>query len=104
MKDGELVAGVLFDRCSGKSVVAHIASVSGKNWITREFLRLILSYPFDQLKVKKIIAPVDSSNESAQRFNKHLGFVTEAVISDAGKIGDLHLMTMTRQQCRFLKD
>ncbi len=55
MKDGELVAGVLFDRCSGKSVVAHIASVSGKNWITREFLRLILSYPFDQLKVKKII-------------------------------------------------
>lgn len=103
-KNGELVAGVLYENYSGNSVVAHIAALPGKRWMTREFLRLIVRYPFDQLKVKKIVAPVDSTNAAALAFNGKLGFVTEAVLKDAGRSGDLHLMTMTRQQCRFLKD
>lgn len=103
-RDGELIAGVLFDNWNGRSVQMHVAAIPGKRWMTREYLRFCFVYPFDQLKVNKIIGLVDSTNDAAMTFDKHLGFVEEAVIKDAGMHGDLHILTMTRQQCRFVKD
>ena len=43
-------------------------------------------------------------NWTSLKFDKHLGFVEEAVIQDAGKYGDMHILTMTREQCRYLKE
>lgn len=101
-KNGELVAGVLYDCCTGRSVQMHVAAI-GKNWMVREYLRICFDYPFNQLKVNKVVGLVDSTNLDALRFDRHLGFVDEAVIKDAGKYGDLHILTMTRDQCRFLR-
>ena len=101
LKNGELVAGVLFDNFTGKSVQMHVAAV-GKNWLVGEFLRFCFRYPFDQMKVRKVIGLVDSTNADALRFDLHLGFHQEAVIKDAGKSGDIIILTMTRDQCRFL--
>lgn len=103
-KNGELIAGVMYDNYNIQSVQMHVAAVPGKRWMTREYLRLCFVYPFGQLAVKKIIGLVDSTNADALRFDKHLGFVEEAVIRHAGKHGDLHILTMTREQCRFLGD
>lgn len=82
----------------------HVASDGSKNWMTKSYLQICFDYPFNQLKLNKIIGVVDSMNTQALKFDKHLGFVEEAVIKDAGPKGDLHILTMTRQQCRFLKD
>lgn len=101
-KDGQLLAGVLYDEFTGRSVRMHVAGV-GKRWMAREFLWTCFDYPFNQLKVNKVIGLVDSTNSDALRFDRHLGFVEEAVIKDAGKFGDLHVLTMTRDQCRFLE-
>ena len=101
--DGELTAGVLYDNHTEQSVQMHVAGV-GKRWMTKAYLRTCFDYPFNQLKVKKVVGIVDSTNADALRFDRHLGFVDEAVIKDAGRLGDLHILTMTRQQCRFLKD
>lgn len=100
-RDGQLVAGVLYDNFNGRSVQMHVAAI-GKSWMVREYLRTCFDYPFNQLKVNKVIGLVDSTNLDALRFDRHLGFVDEAVIKDAGKVGDLHVLTMTRQQCRFI--
>ena len=104
VKDGQLIAGVMYDNYNIQSVQMHVAAMPGRRWMTREYLRLCFVYPFGQLAVKKIIGLVDSTNADALRFDKHLGFVEEAVIREAGKYGDLHILTMTRQQCRFLGD
>jgi RimJ/RimL family protein N-acetyltransferase len=104
MKDGQLVAGVLFDNWTGRALQMHVASDGTRRWMTREFLRAVFAYPFEQLKLNKVIGVVDSTNADALRFDHHLGFVTEAVIKDAGKHGDLHILSMTRQQCRFLRN
>jgi RimJ/RimL family protein N-acetyltransferase len=101
-KDGELIAGVLFDNYTGRSVQMHVAAIPGRRWMTKEYLRVCFDYPFRQLGVCKIIGIVDSTNEDALRFDRHLGFVEEAIIKDAGKHGDLHILSMTRQQCRFI--
>lgn len=102
-RNGSLIAGVVYDNFLGQSICMHVAA-EGRHWLTREFLRAVFSFPFDQLRVHKVIGPVDSSNARACHLDEHLGFVPEAVITGAAKGGDLILYSMTRQQCRFLKD
>lgn len=99
-KDGCLVAGVLYDQFNGSSICMHVA-IDGR--ISREYTRVCFDYPFNQLKVKKVLGLVDSTNEKALRFDRHLGFVQEACIKDAGKRGDLLILTMTKEQCRWIK-
>lgn len=77
----------------------HLA-VDGK--ITPEFLWYGFYYPFEELKVRKLIGIVASTNEKALRLDKHFGYVTEAIIKDAAPTGDLHILTMTKDQCRYL--
>lgn len=99
-RDGDLIAGVLYDNFNGRSVCMHVAGVG--NWLNRGYLKRAFDYPFNQLKVGKLIGLVDSKNKAALRFDRHLGFVAEGIIKDAGRTGDLHILTMTREQCRYL--
>lgn len=101
-ENGELIAGVLFDNYNGRSISMHVAA-TGKRWMNKAYLFACFHYPFMHLKVNKIIGLVDSTNLEAQRFDEHLGFSKEALIRDAGKIGDLIIYSMTRPECRFLK-
>lgn len=100
-RDGELVAGVMFDNWNGSSIAMHVAG-DGGHWMTRDYARACFGYAFIQLKVKKIIGLVDSSNLAARRYDEHLGFRLEAVITDAAKHGDLLIYTMTPEQCRWI--
>lgn len=100
-QNGEWVAGVIYDHYNTVSVAMHVAA-TGRDWLNREFLRICFDYPFNQLKVKKIIGLVDESNHQARKFDEHLGFRLEAVIEDACKGGQLLIYTMTRQECRFI--
>jgi RimJ/RimL family protein N-acetyltransferase len=102
VKDGEIVCGVAFDGFNGSSIQIHVALKPGEK-MTREWLRAVFDYPFNQLKVKKIIGIVDSGNPQALRFDKHIGFEEVAVIKDAARYGDIHILTMTPEQCKFLR-
>lgn len=97
---GNLIGGVVFENYNGNSVLMHCAGEGA--WINKEFLRVAFGYAFNQLKVHKIIGLVDSTNDKALRLDKHLGFVQEAVITGAGSKGDLVILTMTQEQCRYL--
>ena len=100
IQDGVLLGGVVFDHYNLASIAMHCAGDGA--WITREFLRKAFAYPFDQLKVNKILGLVDSSNEAARRLDEHLGFVIEATVKDAAPHGDLLIYSMTREQCKYL--
>lgn len=102
-RDGELVAGVLFDQFNGRSVCMHVASDGSRAWLTREYLAMCFHYGFCQLGVKKIIGLVDSKNEAALHFDLALGFRIEKSIADAGRTADLVILSMTKEQCRWLK-
>lgn len=98
----KLLAGVVFDSYNKASVQMHVAAVPGARWMTRAFLWTCFHYPFEQLKVNKILGPVGSANTAARRFDEHLGFVLETALKDAHPDGDLLIYSMTRDQCRFL--
>lgn len=102
-EDGKLRAGVLYDQYNGQSICMHVASDGTRKWMTREYLAYSFWYPFVQLKVKKILGLVDSTNENAMSFDKALGFKVEHVIEDAGKTGSLVILSMSPEDCKWLK-
>ena len=102
-RDGELVAGVLYEGFNGNSIRMHVASDGSRQWLTRQFLAVCFDYPFRQLKVNKVLGLVDSMNENALAFDRALGFKTECEIEGAGKTGSLVILSMSAADCRWLK-
>jgi hypothetical protein len=95
-RDG-IQAGVIYEDWSGRSIVCHIA-IEGR--LTSCFVAAIFDYPFRVCGVEKIIAPILSGNAKALRLVKNMGFVEEARLRFSDE--DLCMMTMNREQCRFL--
>lgn len=100
-QDGNIIAGVIYEGYNGRSVAMHVAGEG--NWLSREYLWAVFHYPFEVLKVVKIVAGVSSSNVKAMKLDLALGFIIEATIKDAAKDGDLNILTMTKDQCSWLK-
>jgi len=95
---GNITAGVLYDYCNGASVCVSIAVER----MSREFLRVIFDYPFNQLKTNVLIAWVAEVNAKSRRLVEHIGFVLNSRIANGDPTGDLLIYTMNRSQCRYL--
>lgn len=95
------IAACYYDSCNGASIHGCLAGI-GKRWMNREFLWFCFYYPFEQLKVNKIIGLVQSDNLAARKLDEHLGFTLEATLKDAAPNGDLLIYTMTKDQCKWL--
>ena len=95
------IAGAMFEGYNGASVIVHLTGL-GKRWMNREYLWFCFCYPFEQLRVTKLIGVVESDNLDAQRLNTHFGYTLEATLKDAAPKGDLLIYSMTRDQCKWL--
>lgn len=101
-REGELVAGVLYEGWNGHNVWMHVAIPPGSR-ITREFTRYCFHYPFVELGCKRVSGYVEASNAAARRFDEHLGFEREAVLKGAATDGgDVILYVMWRERCRHV--
>jgi hypothetical protein len=100
--DGNLVAVVGYCSFMPNACQMHIAALSEVNWMSRDLLWAAFDYPFNVLGVKVILGQICSSNEDALRLNRHLGFKVVAEIPDAHMDGDLVIMAMRKEDCRWL--
>lgn len=98
----ELYGGVIYDLYSGSSICMHNAGFKS-NWANRSLLWLVFAYPFLQLNCKIVIARVPSTNAQALKLNEHLGFKELCRIPDAVPDGDIVIMVMRREECRWLQ-
>lgn len=102
-KDGELIAGVVYEGYNGTNVWMHVAAEPGARWMTRDYLRYCFYYPFIELGCKRVSGYVEASNTEARRFDEHLGFKREAVLEGAATDGgDVILYVMRREDCRYV--
>ena len=95
------VACGYFESYNGASVICHMVA-EGRNWLNRDFLWFFFFYPFEQLGVRKILAPVDSTNTVCRKFITHIGFTLEATLKDACPKGDMLIYSMEKSACKWL--
>ena len=96
----EIRAVVVYCGFYGKSCMIHVGS-KGKHWATKDFLKKVFDYPFNTLKLKVIIGTVAGSNKKALKLDRHLGFKDVAFIPDAHDDGDLVILEMRPEYCKW---
>jgi RimJ/RimL family protein N-acetyltransferase len=102
-KDGELIAGVLYEGYNGRNIWMHVAADPGRKWLNREYLRYCFHYPFVELGCSRVSGCVEASNLDARRFDEHLGFRQEAILKGAASDGgDLISYVMWREWCKYV--
>jgi RimJ/RimL family protein N-acetyltransferase len=100
--NGKIVGAVIYHEWNGASIRIHVVSNNSGHWATREWFHVIFSYAFDQLKVKRITGFTPESNKRALEFNKKVGFVVETKIVDAELDGNLLVLKMNRNDCKWI--
>lgn len=101
VKDGKIVAGVLYEDTNGVNVFCHIAGEG--RWANRHFLWLIFHYPFVQLGLNRITTVIEPQNTVSQEFTQRLGFEIETKLKDSHPLGDLWVLRMFKRDCRWLE-
>lgn len=101
-ENGELLGGVIFSLYTGSSVCVDVASMK-PNWVNRELLYTTFNYIFNQLLCKVALGRVATNNKQALRFDTHIGFEIVAVIKDAVPDGDVAILALRKENCKWLK-
>lgn len=101
IEDGKIVVGWTYSDYNRVNVVLDVVA-EAKNWATPGFLYYFFSYPFDQLKCKRVTSPVSIANKHCQQFVEWLGAKHEFTMKDACVDGDVMIYKMTRDECRWL--
>lgn len=100
--EGELIAGVVFSHFTGFDISMHVAAERGRVWATPKVLKALFGYPFNQLKCRRVTGFVAAENTHTLRFDLKAGFVVEGRLRDATPEGDMIIVGMTRNECRWL--
>jgi len=99
--DGEIKAVAGYSAFEGKACNFSFAG-DGGNWMNKDFLWAMFDYPFNKLNLKVIIATIAGSNYKSLKLSRNLGFKQIANIADAHQDGDLVIMIMRRENCKWL--
>lgn len=97
-----LLGGVIFKNYTKASICAHMAGLDPM-WISKSLIWAVFHYAFIQLKVRKFFAEVPASNHRALVINRKFGFIEEARIKDVFEDGDLIVLAMRPEQCKWLR-
>jgi len=100
VKDGKLIAGIAFETQTKTTLWGHQKIDSPP---CKQFWINVADFIFNQAGCKRFSAMVEANNEKAIRLNKHIGFVVEATLEDAGDNGDVLIMTLWKEDCKFLR-
>lgn len=102
VRNGRLAGGVIYNGYTGASINLHTYG-SDPKWASRDMLWITFHYPFEQLGCRKMFGQVPANNAHALDFDLKLGFKIEARIKDVFPDEDLIVVSMVREDCRWLK-
>jgi hypothetical protein len=98
------LGGVVYESYTGEggSVLGSLAGVT-KHWLTKDFMYCAFDFAFNTMKVRKILGHVNANKTSVLAFDFALGFQFEAEIEGVYPDGNCIIVSMTRDQCRWLE-
>lgn len=101
VKHGKLLGGVIYQSYTGPSIELFMAGLD-PHWVSRDLIWATFAYPFIQLKCSKLIGRVADTNKRALNMELKLGFKEEGRIKNAVTGGDILILTMKREDCKWL--
>lgn len=99
--EGKLVAAGMFEDYTGVCITGHIAC-EGSGIALRTLLGAAYHYVFVTLDCEKFLGLVNSNNRKALTLDLKMGFRPEAVIEGVFPGGDLVVLVMNRDECRWI--
>ena len=102
-RDGEVVAGVVYEHFTGASITATIAVAPGAVMV-KEFIKEMFNFPFLTLGANIIIAFISESNWKSRNLVEKLGFTKETEVAGAYPDGAMLIYTITPAKCRWLEN
>jgi len=103
VRNGQLIAGVVYNHFSSMDVCMHVGAINGKRWLTKSFLLEAFHYPFVQLGKNRVTALVARKNKTTGRFVRDLGFNYEGKLRKHYPNDDLIVYGMLREECRWIR-
>ena len=86
-----------------KTCTIHIATDGSRQWATRGMLYGIFAYPFEQCGLRRVTAPISSTNKASLILVIKLGFMFEGRLVAGCTDGDQVIMGMLREDCPWIK-
>jgi len=99
VKDGELVAGLVYHNWGPEAGIIDLscAAIPGSGWMTRETIRRMYEYPFNDCGVQMVTHCVLAENQSVRRILKALGCTLITIPRLYGRERDGVLACMTQE-------
>jgi RimJ/RimL family protein N-acetyltransferase len=102
MRDGQIIAGVVFNNYNGANATAHIA-IARQTRLVHKMIEASFDYAFNFCKLKRLTGMVPSNEPKILAFDKHIGFEEEFVMKDGAPGADMHVLVMWPDKCRWLR-
>lgn len=99
LKDGKLIAGLVFHDANGAHCLVNIA-LDGKSFPIG-LLKAGLRYVFLQLQLKRLTFIITGANIASQRLCSALGAIHEATLRDADINGNLLIYALFPENCKI---
>lgn len=100
-RNGRFLGGMIYTGYTGTMIMCHVAGVG--NWASPELVWRGFDYPFEYLKVRKIVCTVGAANHRSKDIIERLGFTLEHEIEEGTPTGPLLIYSMLRSECPWLK-
>jgi hypothetical protein len=88
----------------GKTCQMHVVNLVTRR-APRKLLWAAFDYPFNQLHLQTVLGIVNSKNEQAMKFDRHLGFKELLRLEGQHENGgDLVVFAMDKDECRWIQE
>lgn len=91
-----------YNNFNGRSCAIHIV-VQDKAALTREVVREAFHYPFVLCGLNAVVTSIDSVNDESLELARRVGFREVHRVRGGGVEGDLVVMEMLHDECRWIK-
>jgi hypothetical protein len=99
----QVAIGVAYNSFNGLTCCMH-AAIQKPVYMSRKIIEEVFEYPFLHCGMNHVIAPISSLNAASIDFCTRLGFKAIHTFKDgAYPQGDLIYMTMSREDCRWIR-
>jgi hypothetical protein len=99
--DGCFLGGFVLTDYTGSTMTDHMAGVG--NWCSPQLMWVIFDYQFEQCSLKKVMCTVSSHRRNVVDLVTRAGFRHEYSIEDGVPEGQMHLFSMSKDQCKWLR-